>query len=107
MLSAIFAPTLVFAETESISTVADTLISLINDVFVPLLFGVAFIVFLYGVAKTYIFSAGNETEVEKGHKIILWGIIGFVVMISLWGLVNIVTNTVGIENSEVPDYPNL
>jgi hypothetical protein len=82
-----------------------TLLYLINDILVPLLFGVAFIVFLYGVAKTYIFSLGDEGEVKKGHSLILWGVIGFVVMISLWGLVNIVANTFGLQNSALDSLP--
>jgi hypothetical protein len=76
--------------------VASTILYLINAVAVPLLFAVAFIVFLYGVAKTYIFSQGNEDAVKEGHRLILWGVIGFAVMISLWGLVNVVVNTFGL-----------
>lgn len=71
-------------------------ISIINSVLVPLLFAISFIVFLYGVAKTYILSSGDEEAVKSGHKIILWGLIGFAVMISVWGLVNIVVNTFGL-----------
>lgn len=90
-----------------IKSIGNTIIGLINGTFVPILFAFAFIVLLYGIAKTYIFSAGEAAEVEKGHKLILWGIIGFVVMISIWGLVNIVGNTFGIESSDAPDLPTL
>ncbi len=82
-----------------------TLLYLINSILVPLLFAVAFITFLYGVARTYIFSLGDESEVKKGHRLILWGIIGFVVMISLWGLVNIVANTFGLQNDVLHALP--
>lgn len=88
-----------------IGCIAQTFLNIINGVLVPLLFALAFIVFLYGVAKAYIFSIGNEEEVSKGHKLILWGIIGFVVMLSLWGLVNIVSNTFGLAGSYAPLPP--
>ncbi len=68
----------------------------INTILVPVLFALAFIVFLFGVARKYIFSNGDSGKVAEGHRLILWGLIGFVVMLSLWGLVNIVTNTFGL-----------
>jgi hypothetical protein len=77
----------------TICLVATQFLFLINFVLVPLLFAVAFIVFLYGVANAYIFSRGDAEKVSKGHQHILWGILGFVIMISLWGIVNVVTNT--------------
>lgn len=75
---------------------AITLINIINGVLVPLLFAVSFIVFLYGIAKAYILSPGDEEAVKSGHKILLWGLIGFAVMVSVWGLVNVVVNTFGL-----------
>lgn len=91
--------------TSSICGVADTIIYLINDVAVPLLFAISFIVFLYGIAQAYIFSKGDTGKVEEGHKLLLWGLIGFVVMISLWGLVNIVSNTFGLSGATAPVLP--
>lgn len=73
------------------------IIDIINKLLVPLLFAISFITFLYGVAKTYILSNGEKAE--EGHKLILWGIIGFVVMVSLWGLVNVVSGAFGLGNT--------
>lgn len=91
--------------TTTLCSIASTFIYLINSVLVPLLFAVAFIMFLYGVAKAYIFSGGNEESIKEGHKLILWGLIGFVVMISLWGLVNIIANTFGLGGQSAPRSP--
>lgn len=89
----------------SICEVAQTFIYLINDVLVPLLFAVAFIVFLYGVFKKYILSHGDTEQVSEGHKLILWGLIGFAVMISLWGLVNVVSSTFNLDGVMPPVPP--
>lgn len=89
----------------SICGVAQTIIYIINSVLVPLLFAVAFITFLYGIVKTYIFSHGEAAEVSEGHKLVLWGVIGFVVMISLWGLVNVVAVTFGLAGVSAPPTP--
>ena len=82
-----------------IGGVAGTIISLINSVLVPLIFALAFIVFIYGIADAYIFSRGEPGEVERGHKLMLWGLIGFFVMVSVWGLVNILTGSVTFGNT--------
>lgn len=88
-----------------ITCIADSLIYFINGVLVPVLFAVAFIVFLYGVAQAYIFSKGDAGAVAKGHHLILWGLIGFAVMISVWGLVNVVVNTFDLWGYAPPPLP--
>ncbi len=90
-----------------LQTYAAAILDLINTVLVPVLFAVAFIVFIYGIAVKYIFSHGDPTKVSEGHKIILWGLIGFVVMLSLWGLVNIFDTTLGLGGDTRPDYPTI
>jgi len=89
----------------NICQVASTILYIINYVLVPVLFALAFIVFLWGIANAYIFSAGDEEAVKKGHKLILWGIIAFVVMISIWGLVNVIANTFGLYGVSAPPTP--
>lgn len=89
----------------TIICVAETILFLINSVLIPVLFAVAFIVFLYGIAKAYIFSVGDPEGVKAGHKLLLWGIIGFAVMVSLWGLVNVVTNTFGLNGGQISAPP--
>lgn len=91
--------------TSTICGVASTILYIINNILVPVLFALAFIVFLYGIAKAYIFSGGDPAKVSEGHKLLLWGIIAFVVMISLWGLVNVVANTFGLYGASAPITP--
>ncbi|MDO8408277.1 MAG: hypothetical protein Q7S95_03535 [bacterium] len=86
---------------------SDLIIDTINNVFVPVLFAIAFIIFLYGVARAYVFSQGEPAEVAKGHKLILWGLIAFVVMLSVWGLVNILSETLDLSNTTIPTYPEI
>ena len=92
--------------TNTICTVGSTILYVINSVLVPVIFGLAFLIFLWGVFKAYIWSRGDEAEVQKGHYFIWWGIIGFVIMISLWGLVNVVANTFGLAGYGTPSTPS-
>lgn len=78
----------------------------INSILVPVLFAISFVVFLWGIAKSYIIHGDTPAEVEKGHKLIMWGIIGFVVMVSIWGLVNVVADTFGLTGFYAPVLPS-
>jgi len=89
----------------TLCTIFSNLLYLINYVLVPVIFALAFIVFLWGIAKAYILSGGDPEEVKRGHTLVLWGIIGFVVMISLWGLVNVVSSSLGLSGYSAPNLP--
>lgn len=84
---------------------ANSIIGIINNALVPLLIAVAFIVFLYGVYKYFIAGAEKDTEREEGRKFVFWGIIGFVVILSVWGLVAIVRNTFNLTTNNNPTPP--
>ncbi|OGG48516.1 hypothetical protein A3G63_03135 [Candidatus Kaiserbacteria bacterium RIFCSPLOWO2_12_FULL_52_8] len=89
----------------SICEVAGTILYIINGVLIPVLFAVAFIVFLYGIASAYIFSNGDPEEIKKGHKLVFWGVVAFAIMISIWGLVNVVVGTFGLAGYYAPPPP--
>lgn len=73
-----------------------SIISLIYFLFVPTVIAIAFITFLWGVYKYFILGADSDTERETGRQYILWGLIGFAVIVSVWGLVYMVSLTFGL-----------
>jgi len=87
----------------------DLIVWFVNVILVPVLMAVAFIVFLWGIYKYFIYGASNESEKAEGRKFAMWGIIGFVVITSVWGIVNIVKSTVvpSSAGSTRPNYPTL
>jgi hypothetical protein len=93
--------------TSYIQGYSNSIIGIINNILVPLLVAIAFIIFIWGVFKAYILSAGDSTAVSEGHQLILWGIIGFVVIFSVWGIVNIFQSTLGLSAGNVPTPPTL
>jgi hypothetical protein len=102
-LGLLFMPLLALAE--SVRSLEDLLgdrnrgLLKIFDLVVKVLIGAALVLFLYGVVK-YISSGDNEEERKKGKDLIIYGIIGLFVMVSVWGLVNILAGTfeLGTEN---------
>ena len=105
-----FLPTFAFAQSsgqqiDSAQSLARFVIDFINNIAVPLVFAVSFIVFIVGVFLYFIAGAANEEKRKNGKNIMIYGIIGFVVMISVWGLVHILTGTIRLDNS-VPTQGN-
>lgn len=81
--------------------------NLINYYLVPVLIAIAFIVFLWGIYKYFILGAANESEKAEGRKFALWGVIGFVIILSLWGIVNLVMSTFGLSVGQAPPFPTI
>ena len=98
-LTAFALPLVSFAAINNLSDAGSFIINTINNVLVPVLFAIAFIVFLWGAFNTFIMGAQSEEVKEKGKNFMLWGLIGFFVMVSIWGLVNILTGTVSFGNN--------
>jgi hypothetical protein len=59
-----------------------------------LLFTLAMVYFLYGVF-VFVKNAENPDKRSEGAKGILWGIIGMFIMISVWGIINIILSSIG------------
>lgn len=59
---------------------------------VPFIIALTVLVFLWGVFKM-IFSYDSDTAVSEGKKFMTWGIVSLFVMVSIWGLVKILTTT--------------
>jgi len=90
------------ATINNVNDVGSFIINTINNILVPVIFAVAFIVFLWGAFQTFILGANDATVKEKGKNLMLWGLIGFFVMVSVWGLVNILTGTVSFSGNSGP-----
>ena len=99
MFSLFFIPKISFGQTSSGSCgsitdfqgVVSCLTSLINTIIV-LIIGIAVLLFIAGLIK-YITAGGDEKQVAEAKNYILFGIIALFVMVSVWGLVDILTNT--------------
>lgn len=58
-------------------------------------FIIATVIFLWGVLE-FIMGADDKEKRQKGKDHMLWGFVGFVIMFGVYGIIMIVTNTIGV-----------
>lgn len=87
---------------------ATNIIGIINTILVPVILTIAFLVFIYGVFNYFIMGAADGKKRSEGAQFVLWGVVGFVIILSVWGLVNLLGSTLGLTvGSAPPPYPRL
>lgn len=98
-------PVIAFARFEEIKTFANDIAGFINSTLVPLIFALAFLVFLWGVFKVFILGAADEEKRKEGKNLMLYAMIGFLVMVSIWGIVNLLSKGLGLSETRKIDLP--
>lgn len=68
------------------------LIAGLVNVVIPILVGLALLIFFWGVAKLVLY-ADNEQKRREGINTIIWGLVALFVIISVWGIVFLFTQT--------------
>lgn len=97
-------PVLAFAQVRD----ADSLFNVINNILnkiLPIIISIAVIWFIYNVFNYAILSGDEEAKTKTKNKMI-WGIVALFVMVSVWGLVGLLTGTFNLTNS-IPNIPLL
>ena len=103
------APSFAFAIIDNADSLVSKLVAIGNTV-TQILVAFAVIWIIYNVVR-YIIKADSDDRKPIGNAI-LWGIVGLFVILSIWGLVNILrgtfsTNTDGPATTDIPHIPNL
>ena len=90
-LTLLLTPTVTFAAPRNFSELVMVFVNLIN-IAIPILIALAVLGFFWGVTQ-YILSASDSTKVEEARKLMIWGIIALFVMVSVWGILRVLSNT--------------
>ncbi len=95
VLGAVLLPSITFAA-GGIDTAVRNIGNII-DMLVPILMTLALVGFFYGLAM-YIFKADEDKD--KGRSIMIYGILALFVMVSIWGIVAVLGQTLGVQESK-------
>lgn len=91
----------------SITTI-QSLICKLNEILgaiLPFLIALGVVYFVWGVI-TYVISSDEEAK-KTGRNRMIFGIIGLVVIVGMWGLVRIITNTFDLRNTTNINFPTV
>lgn len=91
--------------TANLGELIEDFIAFINDFVIPFIWALAFIVFLFGLFKYFIQGGANEEQRDQGKQLVVWGIIAFFIMTSVWGIINLLSGTFRFDNDTMPDLP--
>lgn len=64
-----------------------------------LAFSLAFLYFIYGIVKFLSLDAGDKSR-KEAQDAILYGIIGMVIMFSVYGIIRFILSTFGIPEND-------
>lgn len=93
------------------SFAARNLKDLIGEIFVYLdyaiylIIGLATVVFVWNVYQYFFTEKGGEDR-KKAGEYVLWSVVGFCLILSFWGLVNLLGNTLDLDSTR-PRVPYL
>lgn len=100
-----FLPSVAFAQTITDVNTLSYKITNLGNLVIEFLIGFAVIFIIYNVVRFITTSGEGRGEYRTS---ILWGIVGLFVILSIWGLVRILTNTFRTDtNAPVNQYPRV
>lgn len=108
ILTLALAPVFAAAQQAPIARTVDGLLAYLiylGGRIMPLLILAALVLFLYGVVKTFFWNGGAGKD--EGKSFILWGVVALFVMVSVWGLVNVLRGTFNLDNNNIPLAPTV
>lgn len=82
--------------------IIDSITTMIFQPIAYLLFSIGFLVFMWGLVE-FIANPTNSANKEKGKKHMIFGVLGLLIMVSVWGIVDLITNTLGISCEGLKD----
>ena len=60
------------------------------------LMALAFLLFVYGLVE-FLFKLSEGGDNKEGKQHMIWGIVGMLIMISVYGIIGLIDNTFGLD----------
>ena len=95
-----FLPSVALADSYSDLTFADLvgkIIGIINQV-IPVLVSVTVFLLMVGITR-YILTAGDSKNHRQGFELVMYGVFGLFIMLSVWGLINVAVSVLGLSQN--------
>ncbi len=76
-----------------LQTLLSGLYGVLGTYVIPTIIFLCVVVFLYNVIRFFIWQGGSEDGREKARRYLVWSMIGFVLIVSLWGIISLLLTT--------------
>jgi hypothetical protein len=100
-------PLLTFAQSingrTQLSDFGARILSFINGVLVPAAFAVVLLLFVYGIFRLFILGDSNDDDKKKARQFVIWAVISLVVVVSIWGITNLIARGLGFDDPDAID----
>lgn len=84
----------------NITTLMTSINRVIINPLIAFIFALAIIYFLYGLLQ-YLMSPDNEEMKKNSKQHMIWGIFGMFIMIGVFGILNLVLKTIGVDDGQI------
>ena len=81
------------------------IVTFINDILIPFIIGIGFLFFVWGIFLYFIMGGADEEKRVKGRSLMIHATIGFVAIIIFFGVINLLTTSIGLEGETLKDIP--
>ncbi len=103
--TAVLAPSFALAACSTNPGTLQNVVCQITDIaaayVMPILTTTAFVFFLWRIIK-FIQESANSTKQTENRQSLLWSVLALTIMVSIWGIVAVLGNTLGIDTGFIP-----
>lgn len=78
-----------------------------NTILIPFIIAIGFLVFVWGMFQYFIAGGANDEKKESGKSLMIYATLGFVLIIVFWGVVNLLTQSTGLDDDTVANTPKI
>jgi len=86
-------------------TLLRTIIEFSTNVLIPFIIGIGFLVFVWGMFQYFIAGGANDESKEKGKSLMIYAIVGFLLIIVFWGIINLLASSTGLAGKTLESPP--
>ena len=72
----------------------------LDEVIIPVILGIAFLSLVWNVVRFFIIGADNEESQQNAKNLAFYSIAAFVFILSFWGIIRVVENGIGLNDTE-------
>ncbi len=88
-------------------TLLKDILTFSNNVLIPFIIGIGFLVFVYGMFKYFIAGGADSDKQKEGKDLMIYATLGFVLIVVFWGVVNLLANSTGLGGDTLQDRPRI